>query len=78
MFTEPKNKNEEDLYLYNWQCVSLMRRDTTTLDLIIKDNADMMVFLNVVQQAVYRPALQNRLNFFKLQKFKMVLAYMAW
>ncbi len=59
VFTEPKQNEQvsDRLIPHKWQCVSLMRSNGTTLDLIIKDKFDMMVFLNVMQHFVYRPAL---------------------
>ena len=59
-FTEPDEKVKlemKDFEYYSWQCVSFVRFGGTTLDLIVKDEDDMMALINVVQQSVYKPAL---------------------
>jgi len=50
LFTEPKMsaQKQEEYRFYNWQCVSLVRRNMTTLDLIVRDNTDLMTLLNVL------------------------------
>ena len=59
-FSEPDEKVKQemkDFEYYSWQCVSFVRFGGTTLDLIVKDEDDMMALINVVQQSVYKPAL---------------------
>lgn len=50
-FTEPREevkKLSEPSLVYNWQYVSFVRRDRTTLDLIVRNEKDMMSLINVV------------------------------
>ena len=47
--------------VYNWQFVSFMRSNGTTLDLIIRKECDLLSLINVVQQAIYLPEMQQRL-----------------
>ena len=58
VFTEPKeNEQLDEKHIpHKWQCVSLMRVNGTTLDLIIREKLEMLTFLNVMQHYVYRPA----------------------
>ena len=50
IFSEPDEEEKFDtmLNVFPWQCVSFMRTNGTSLDLIIKDQTDIMVLLNVV------------------------------
>ena len=50
----------------------------TTLDFVIKDYSDMMVLINIVQHAVYKPSSQERLAFYKILRVKMKVGYLAW
>ena len=47
---------------FNWQCVSLVRANGTTLDLLVYDASDLMVLINVVQAAIFKPVDQRRLG----------------
>ena len=64
--------------VFNWQFVSLVRANATTLDLIVRRECDLMALINVVQQAIFKPAQQNRLLLFKTMRFKMLVGFMAW
>ena len=80
LFTEPEQgfKLSEKQRFFNWQCVSLVRENGTTLDLLIYDSSDLMVLINVVQAAIFKPVDQRRLDFFKMLKIKMKLGYISW
>ena len=47
-FTEPDAKSEKDVEFYPWQCVSFVRWNGTSLDLIVRNNVDMMTLINIV------------------------------
>ena len=64
--------------VFNWQFVSFVRSNGTTLDLIVRKECDLMALINVVQQAIFRPALQDRLLLYKTMRFKMIVGFMAW
>lgn len=81
--TEFSDLDPEDLIsqrsaFYNWQCVSLIRANGTSLDLIIRNDSELMCLINAVQSVVYKPADRSRLNFFKLLRVKMKLGYLSW
>ena len=40
---------------YSWECVSLVRKEFTTLDLVIKDMNELLCLIHVVHSAVYTP-----------------------
>ena len=50
-FTEPdeKEKVASKHHFFNWQCVSLVRANGTTFDLIVRDSSELMTLINVVQ-----------------------------
>ena len=64
--------------VYNWQFVSFMRSNGTTLDLIIRKECDLLSLINVVQQTIYLPEMQQRLMIYKTMRVKMIIAYEAW
>ena len=49
-YTEQKeeDKNKEEFSIFNWQCVSFIRYNGTSLDFVVKDQSDIMVLINVV------------------------------
>ena len=71
------NKEEYD-DVFNWQLVSFIRKNGTSLDLLVKDQSDIMVLINVVQSMLYQPANQGRLDFYKLLRTKMKIGYVSW
>ena len=77
-FTEPSDdvtKLSEASLVYNWQYVSFVRRNNTTLDLIVRSETDMMTLINVVQQYLYHPAIQGRMRLYELLRMKMKIGY---
>ena len=40
-------KNYQEFF--DWQCISLMRWNGTSLDLIVRDNDEMLALINIVQ-----------------------------
>lgn len=49
------NLNEEDNMFYAWQCLSIVRKNGTTLDLTIKDQVDLMCLLHVLRHKNMKP-----------------------
>ena len=80
-FTEPEEAVKEelkDLEFYNWQCVSLVRWGGTTLDLIIRDEEELMALINVIQQSIYKPEKQKRLRYWEHLRLKMKIGFESW
>jgi hypothetical protein len=42
------NFTNHDSVFYSWECVSLIRPNSTTLDFVIKDPTDLMFLLHVL------------------------------
>jgi len=63
---------------YAWNCVSLLMRNKTTVDFVIRDNYELMSFLHVLQHKL-RPNKYGKevgcLRPFKFLKAKMKLSY---
>ena len=75
------NLNEQKVQeggLYPWECVSLLKKNGMTVDLQIRDTADLMTFLHVVYMNVYRPKDSGFLYMYRVLKFRMKLSYEAW
>ena len=69
---------EQDDIWYPWKCVSLVRKDGTTLDLTIGDDCNMLAFIHSIFRLVCKPPLEsNFLREFKLNKIKMKLNFEA-
>ena len=60
LFTEERNDasrgdglpgvgDDDDSQCFNWQCVSFIRRNGTSLDFRVSNENDIMVLINVVQ-----------------------------
>ena len=80
VFTEPKEDDleQKEKDVFNWQCISFIRKTGTSLDLTVKDQSDMMVLINVVQSMLYMPANQGRLDFYKVLRTRMKIGYDSW
>ena len=71
-------KTEQEIF-YAWQCLSLIRENGTTFDLVIRDTHKLFALIHVVHQRIYNPPSDSGfLCFYKLLKFKMKLSYEAW
>ena len=62
----------------SWECISLLRKNKTTFDLVIKDQHELMAFIHVVYRHLYQPKDSRFLAFYRILKFKMKVAYEAW
>ena len=67
-----------DSEFFDWQCISFVRWNGTSLDLIVRNNDEMMALINIVQQYLYRPGKQLRLKFWQSLRFKIIVGYEAW
>ena len=75
------DEDEPDTIFYAWQCVSILLWGETTVDFVVKDNTDLMCLLHVLRQG-FSPQSNasdsnNSLSFYRVQKFRMKLSYMA-
>ena len=43
---------DEDVF-YSWQCFSLIRKDGTTFDIVVKDMHELMCLLHVMHRLIY-------------------------
>lgn len=76
---DEKERDENEAWDYvNYQCVSLIRKNGTTLDLVIRNEQSLMVFINAVQQALYKPSEQKNLRLFGLMRLRMFLSFASW
>lgn len=64
---------------FDWECVSLVRRDYTTFDLVVKDKAQLDCLIKVVSDSIYRDegnsAFLRQSLFLRLE---MRLQFEAW
>ena len=84
---EKKQKVEEDDLFYSWQCVSLLRQDRTTFDIVVKDMHHLMCFLHVMHRLIYEVEIPEEdqrvkagrstsyMSVYKMLKFKMKVSY---
>lgn len=51
LYTEPNKKagTRRHIEFFDWQCVSFVRWNGTSFDLIVRDNSDLMALINIVQ-----------------------------
>ena len=64
---------------YSWECVSLLRENGTTLDLVIQNSQNLMALIHVVRKNIDGLEFQEGIMFsYKLMKFKMKLAFESW
>lgn len=62
-----------------WECVSLIRNDGTTFDIVVKDNRNLMALLAVMSRKVMHPVADDSyIKLFIKLKFKMKLSYECW
>ena len=68
-----------DSMFFAWECVSIILKNRTTIDFVIKDNYSLMVFLHLVHHKLYQPKKLKEelgcLRSYKLLKVKMKLSY---
>ena len=70
-------KDKEGLF-YSWECVSLVKANNTTLDLVIECGPSLLALIHVVHRHVYQSQDIEFLYLYKMMKFKMKLAYECW
>ena len=69
---------------YSWECISLIRSNGTTLDLVIPDQSHLMALIHFTHMHVDKPEeklgekMKNFLSVYKKLKFKMKLSYESW
>lgn len=75
---EPMTAEEEDQVFHAWECVSLLRRNGTTFDLVVKDMGQLMALIHFVHRQVYQTGNSRELRLYKMLKFKMKLGFETW
>ena len=50
----PEEANEDQFRISNWQCVSFIRKNSTTLDIHVESMSDIMCLINVIQSKIYK------------------------
>ena len=69
--------DQEEIW-YPWKCVTLVRKDGTTLDLTIGDDCNMLCFIQVLFKLVCKPLPESYfLREFKIMKVKMKINFEA-
>lgn len=64
---------------YPWECLSLVRSNYTTFDIVVKDYNDLFCLLHFVFKKLFAPEEHvNFMRLFKCLKFKMKVQYEAW
>ena len=62
---------------HTWECISL-RRAFSTLDLVVKDDGDLMALLHYAGRTIFKQSDNEVLAIFRKLKFKMKLGYECW
>lgn len=69
----------KDIVFFAWECVSIVRQNYTTLDLVIPDYKDALALLNVLHSKLFKPRKSEQfMKFYKRLKLKMKLQHEAW
>ena len=63
---------------YAWECVSILRENDTTLDLVIPFTPNLMALIYVVYNHIYKPEDNSFMDIYRVLKFRMKLSYEAW
>ena len=71
------NEDESGIF-YSWECISFVKKNGTTLDLVIPSSPDLLALIHIVHKHVHRETDNKFLYIYKLLKFKMKLAYESW
>ena len=78
--------DDKDIF-YSWQCVSLLRKDGTTFDVVVKDMHELMCLLHVMHRMIYgvdekeedelirQGKSTSYMSLYKMLKFKMKVSY---
>ena len=62
-----------------WECVSLLRKNGATFDLVVKDMAQLMALIHFVHRSVHKSAnSRDVVHLYKLQKLRMKLGFEMW
>lgn len=67
-----------ELGFYAWECLSLFKKDGTTLDLVIKDDKSLMTLLCIFMRLIYRQPDCSQMKLFQFLKLKMKLSYQCY
>ena len=79
--TEFKEEQEVDdsHIFYSWECVSFLRENGTTLDIVVQNSQHMMALIHIVHNNIKDAEPKEGFMFnYKIMKFKMKLAYESW
>ena len=49
----PKTKQTDVELFYSWECVSFIRKDGSTFDIVVKDMHELLCLIHVVHRHVY-------------------------
>ena len=69
---------EEKEVFQAWECLSLLRTNGTTFDLVVKNMEQLMALLHFLHRNVYKTEEADQLHLYKLLKFKMKLGFEMW
>lgn len=67
-----------ELGFYAWECISLLKTNGTTLDLVVKNETDLMAALSVFLRLIYKQPDCSQMKVFQLLKLKMKLSYQCY
>ena len=74
-----KNKEKQELEVfYNWQCLSVIRDNNLSFDLVIEDEENLMAFIHYLHVMLYMPEDIRFMSTYRLIKIKMKIAYECW
>lgn len=68
---------QEKLF-YSWECLTFVKKNETTLDLVIECGPSLLALIHVVHRHIYQCRDNEFLYLYKMMKFKMKLAYECW
>ena len=65
---------------YSWECLSFVRNNHSTLDLVVKNQQDLLCLLHVLEHNKFKEGEtpEGCLRGVKALKFKMKLSYQCW
>ena len=54
-----ETKAEDVELFYAWECVSLIRKQFTTFDIVVRDMTELLCLIHVVHKHVYNPKYED-------------------
>ena len=73
-----KLEKESMRTFFSWECISIFRDSGTTLDLVIRDEKNMLALLHFLHLQVYTPENVQFMRMYKMMKFKMKIYFECW